>query len=72
MRIFRKTLAASIVAAISLSACSKPADPSDSATETQKTDFAFESRPFGDFSKTSYVEKIGRAVAASTVTVASQ
>lgn len=65
-----KTLASALALAVVLSSCGKAAE---TVVETpKKTEFAFETKKFSEFPKTATVEKIGRIVGSSTVTVASQ
>lgn len=65
-----KALASFLALALILSSCGKAAD---TVVETpKKTEFAFETMKFSEFPKTSVVEKIGRIVGSSTVTVTSQ
>lgn len=66
----QKIVAAGISAAILLSSCGKV--PEVPSVSDQKTEFLFETQRFSEFPKIATVEKIGRIVGSSAVTVPSQ
>ncbi|MFB0964988.1 MAG: biotin/lipoyl-binding protein [Patescibacteria group bacterium] len=65
-----KSLASVLALALVLSSCGKAADTA--TTAPKKTDFLYETKKFSEFPKTAVVEKIGRVVGSSAVTVSSQ
>lgn len=65
-----KAIASLLALALVLSSCGKAAETAVEAPK--KTEFAFETKKFSEFPKTAVVEKIGRIVGSSTVTVTSQ
>lgn len=66
-----KTLASALALAVFLSSCGKAEEPTV-AEAPKKTEFLFETKKFSEFPKTSTIEKIGRIVGSSSVTVTSQ
>ncbi len=66
----QRILAAGLSAILLLSSCGKA--PADSPSSAEKTEFLFETRKFSEFPRVATVEKIGRIVGSSSVSVASQ
>lgn len=69
--IVRKSLTVTVTAALIFTSCGK-IEEAPSTNSPEKSSFFFESQKFREFSKTAEIEKIGRIVGSSAVTVTSQ